>query len=79
MIYTEIDLAVLRTRSELDAAKELTGLARVDLALICQALAIRTAPRMTSVDLVTLILARTHPRPAQAAPAAPAAEQTRMF
>jgi hypothetical protein len=79
MTYTEIDLAVLRTRSELDAAKELTGLARVDLALICQALAIRTGPKMSSIDLVTMILARTHPRQAQAAPVAPAAEQARMF
>lgn len=77
--YTEIDLAVLRTRSEIDAAQELTSLPRSVLVGICQMLAIHTKPHMKSTDLVIAILKLTHPHQAAPTPSASAAEQTRMF
>lgn len=67
MIYTVIELAVLRTRRELDAARELIALPRADLAMICQSLGLRTNQKLSHFDLMQMIMAKTHPRQAQAA------------
>jgi hypothetical protein len=78
--YTAIDLAVLKAKGELDAARELIQLPRQDLALVCQMCDIRTKPKSEKIDLVGAILAVTHPHQTKAAPPAEAeGEQMRLF
>lgn len=78
MTYTAIDLAVLKAKGELDAARDLIALPRQDLALVCQMCDIRTKPKAEKIDLVNAILAHTHPHQPKAAPQAEG-EQMRLF
>jgi hypothetical protein len=77
--YTVLDLAALRRMSEVQVVFHLTSAPRADLALLCQHLGIKTSPKDAAIDLVVAILAKTHPRQAQAAQAGEASAQLGMF
>jgi hypothetical protein len=77
-MYTAIELAVLKAKGEIEAAKELVSLPRADLAIICQHFKLKVSRKADTLDIVGAILALTHPKEQLTAPTAPA-EQMRMF
>jgi hypothetical protein len=65
--YTELDLAIFKAKRELEAARELVGMSRVELQAICLTLKIKPKRNADHHDLVATILQMTHPHPRIAA------------
>lgn len=67
MSYTAFDIAILKAKRELDAARDLLSLSRSELHAICLNLKINTKRNADHHDLVAAILQMTHPHPRLAA------------